>query len=54
MVAYIYKARGGYTLTICLRPCDGPEFTASETIAVAGKREANAICKARGVTPYNW
>lgn len=55
MVAYFHKKRGGgYVLTICAKPCNGLEFQNGETIAVKGKREANAICKARGLTPQNF
>ena len=54
MVAYIHKVRGGFELTICEAPCNGAAFNAAEKIPVSGKREANAICKERGATPYNW
>ncbi len=55
MIAYLHKVRGGkFELTICNRPCNGEEFTKSEKIAVSGKREANQICKERGITPHNW
>ena len=54
MIAYLFKTRAGYELTICARPCNGAEFNAGEKIAVSGKREANAICKARGATPFNF
>lgn len=55
MVAYLNKASGNtWVLTICARPCNGAEFQAGEKIKVAGKREANAICKARGVSPHNF
>ena len=55
MVAYLYKTHGGgHELTIVARPCNGEEFQAGEKIAVAGKREARAICKARNVTPHNF
>lgn len=55
MIAYLHKTRGnGLELTICARPCNGPEFTAGEKIAVANKREANAVCKERGVKPWNF
>lgn len=54
MVAYLHKAREGYTLTIVARPCNGLEFQNGEKITVSGKREANAICKARGIKPWNW
>lgn len=55
MVAYLHKARGGgFTLTLCTKPCNGAGFDAGEKIHVAGKREANAICKARGAKPWNW
>lgn len=56
MVAYIHKQKGGhYELTICASPAStSAEFQAGEKITVAGKREANAICKARGITPWNF
>lgn len=55
MIAYIHRAPGGkWSLTICARPCTGEEFQKSEKLEVSGKREANAICKARGVKPWNW
>jgi hypothetical protein len=56
MIAYFHKARGkgNFELTICARPCNGAEFQQGERIAVKGKREALAICKARGVTPHNF
>ena len=49
-IAYLH----GRTLRICARPCNGAEYQTAETITVAGKREARAICKARGVTPWNF
>jgi hypothetical protein len=54
MVAYLYKTTCGWELTIVTRPCNGDEFTAGEHIAVVGKCEANRICKARGVKPWNF
>lgn len=54
MVAYLFKVRGGYELTICARPCNGEEFNKSEKIIVSGKREANAVCKSRKITAYNF
>jgi hypothetical protein len=54
MVAYLFKTRNGHELTIVARPCNGAEFQAGEKITVAGKREATAICKARGVKPWNF
>lgn len=54
MIAYLHKTKTGFELTICARPCGGVEYQNAEKIVVAGKREANAICKARGVKPYNW
>jgi hypothetical protein len=54
MIAYLNKTRVGFELTICVKPCNGPEFNSSEKVIVAGKREANAICKARGLTAYNF
>lgn len=54
MIAYLHKGRAGYTLTIVARPCNGAELLAGEQITVAGKREANAICKARGLKAWNW
>ena len=54
MVAYLHKTRAGYELTICARPCNGAEYQAGERIAVAGKREARAICAKRSITPWNF
>jgi hypothetical protein len=55
MTAYLYRTAGkSWTLTLVARPCAGAEFQAGEHIQVAGKREANAICKARGARPHNW
>lgn len=54
MIAYLTKTRTGYELRLCARPCNGPEFYNAEAIAVSGKREARAICKARGAQPYNF
>ncbi|WP_237353523.1 hypothetical protein [Xanthobacter sp. YC-JY1] len=55
MVAYLHRASGGgFTLTLCARPSNGEEFATAEKVRVAGKREANAICKARGAKPWNW
>ena len=55
MIAYLNKTRGGkFELTICAKPCNGAEFNNSEKIEVANKREANAVCKARKITPYNF
>jgi hypothetical protein len=54
MIAYLHKSRDGFTLTVCAKPCNGAEFANSEKITVAGKREANAICKARSLKPWNW
>lgn len=55
MIAYLTKNPGCiWILTICARPCNGDEFNTGEKIAVSGKREANAICKARGVKPWNF
>ena len=55
MVAYLHKARGGtFELTIVSGPCNGEQFSAGEKIRVAGKREANAVCKARGIKPWNF
>ena len=55
MTAYLSKTSGGgYELTLVARPCNGAEYQAGEKIKVAGKREANAICKARGATPHNF
>lgn len=50
MIAYLF----GKTLTIVARPCNGVEFQNGEHIAVSGKREANAICKARGLKAWNF
>ncbi|WP_421983361.1 hypothetical protein [Roseibium sp.] len=55
MVAYLHGSKAkGWTLTICKQPCAGPEFSNSEKITVSGKREANKICKERGIKPWNW
>lgn len=54
MTAYLHKTRTGYELTITARPCNGAEYQAGEKIAVSGKREARAICKARNATPWNF
>lgn len=55
MVAYLHKARlNTWELTIVAGPCNGAEYQAGEKIKVAGKREANAICKARGIKPWNF
>lgn len=54
MVAYLHNTRDGLILTLVARPCNGAEFQNGEKIAVAGKREARAICKARGARPYNF
>ena len=54
MIAYLHKTKTGFELTICSAPCNGAEYQVGEKIAVTGKREANAICKARNVKPWNW
>jgi len=54
MIAYLHKTRTGYVLTVVSRACNGAELLAGEQIAVSGKREANAICKARGLKAWNW
>lgn len=54
MTAYLHKARKGYELTLCAKPCNGAEFNNSEKVKVSGKREANRICKERGATPHNF
>lgn len=54
MIAYFNKVHGGFELTICQRPCNGEEFNNSEKVSVSGKKEANQICKDRGLKPYNW
>lgn len=56
MIAYFHKARGkgNFELAICAQPCNGAEFQAGERIAVSGKREAQAICKARNIKPWNF
>jgi hypothetical protein len=54
MIAYLHKTKTGYELTICNAPCGGAEYQAGEKIAVTGKREANKICKARGLKAWNW
>lgn len=58
MIAYLEKTRrtnySTYALVICERPCNGIEYMKAERIEVSGKREANAICKARGLKAWNW
>jgi hypothetical protein len=55
MIAYIERAAGKtFQLRICARPCNGAEYMAAPTVAVAGKREANAYCKANGIKPWNF
>lgn len=54
MVAYLEKTRDGFNLKLCLKPCNGSEYTNSETIKVAGKREARAIAQARSAKPWNF
>ena len=55
MTAYLHAApKKTFILTIVARPCNGAEFQNGEKIVVSGKREANAICKARGATPHNF
>lgn len=55
MIAYLHKApKNTWVLTICAAPCAGEAFNSAEKITVAGKREANAICKARGITAWNF
>jgi hypothetical protein len=54
MIAYLHKTKTGYDLTIIAVPCNGVRYQMSERIAVKGKREANAICKARGLKNWNW
>ena len=55
MTAYLHRSTGKtWTLTLVARACNGAEFQNGEKITVAGKREANSICKARGATPHNF
>jgi len=55
MIAYLHKARGGgFVLAICAAPCNGAAFQAAERVLVSDKRAARALCKARGVLPYNF
>jgi hypothetical protein len=54
MIAYLTKTRTGFELRICAKPCNGPEFANAPTIQVAGKREANAYCKANNIKPHNF
>jgi hypothetical protein len=54
MVAYLHKTRTGWELTICAGPCNGEAFQRGEKLPVAGKREANKVCKERGITPWNF
>jgi len=58
MIAYLHanhkRNGGGFTLAICAQPCNGQEFQDAERIIVADKREAQAICKARGIKPWNF
>ena len=52
MIAYLFKTTAGFELT--LLKAIGDTFSDGEKISVFGKREANAICKARGYRPWNW
>lgn len=58
MTAYLHTAAkneaGKFILTLCARPCNGPEFMQGEKIAVASKREARVICAARSAKPWNF
>jgi hypothetical protein len=54
MIAYLTKTRTGFELRICAKPCNGPEFASAPMVAVAGKREAAAYCKANGIKPHNF
>ena len=60
MIAYLHKAPKdrangrGYELRFLDRP-SGEEFQRYRALFfVSGKREANALCKAHGVKPWNW
>ena len=50
MIAYLF----GKTLVIVAKPCNGVELQNGERVTVTGKREANAICKARGIKAWNF
>lgn len=52
MIAYFHKSSTGFVLTLLASPSS--DFNAGEKIKVSGKREANAICKARGYRPWNF
>lgn len=55
MTAYLNKMPGNkWMLTIVAKPCNGAEFAAGEHVEVAGKREANKLCKERGLKPWNF
>lgn len=58
MVAYLHNApknsSGKFTLTLCVAPCNGPEFAAAEKVVVKDKREARAICFVRSAKPWNF
>ena len=50
MIAYLF----GKTLASVAKPCNGVEFQNGEKVAVTGKREARAVCKARGIKAWNF
>jgi hypothetical protein len=54
MIAYFYQTKKVAELIIVAAPCNGPELMAGKRVAVSGKREALAYCKANGVTPHNF
>lgn len=54
MIAYFEKTKTGAALVIVARPCNGAEYQAGERISISGKREASAICKARGLKAWNF
>lgn len=54
MVAYLEKTRSGFSLKLCPKPCNGPEYANAETIKVSGKREARTIAQARAAKPWNF
>jgi hypothetical protein len=55
MVGYFYNGpKKTFTLHICPGPCQGVDFQNAKVIAVSGKREARAICKARKIQPWNF
>lgn len=54
MIAFLTKTKTGYELAIYQGPRENVDWTKGEKIAVKGKREANTICQARNVQPWNF